>query len=34
MSSRRPEAGELDLDHAKAIFPETSIAFDGMEIDF
>ena len=34
MNPRHPEAGELDLDHAKAIFPETLIAFDGMEIGF
>jgi len=34
LSSFRPEHGEPELDHAYPIFPQTEVAFDGMEIDF
>lgn len=30
----RPDAGEPDLDRARSIFPETEVAFDGMELEF
>jgi hypothetical protein len=34
LSAFRPEHGEPELDRARAIFPRTEVAFDGMEIEF
>ncbi len=34
LNALRPDVGEPDLDRARSIFPETDIAFDGMEIEF
>jgi ribonuclease BN (tRNA processing enzyme) len=34
LSALRPEVGEPEIDRAHSIFPQTEVAFDGMEIDF
>jgi ribonuclease BN (tRNA processing enzyme) len=34
LSSMRPESGEPELDRVSAIFPNTEVAYDRMEIEF